>query len=112
MKKFIFTLLTSLLFVSCSSGPEKAARNFTENMAKGNYEDAKKYSSPQTAALIDMAMALGTGDRSLYPDYRFKMVKDSVAEDEAWVTYIAPGGSEDVLTLKKINGEWKVTVRK
>jgi len=112
MKKIFFMLFVALSVVSCSSGPEKAARNFIENMAKGDYEGAKKYSSPQTAALIDMAIGMGAQDRSLFPDYKFKMVKDSVVDNDAWVTYITPNGDEDVMNLKKIDGEWKVTAGK
>jgi putative hemolysin len=114
MKKLLFVLMASLALVSCSKGPESAAKNFTEHMAKGDINEAKKYTTTQTGALLDMAISLG-GSQSMpkYPDYTFKMLKDSIVGDTAaWVTYTTPEGNDDVLTLVKEDNEWKVSMGK
>ena len=113
MKKLLFILLASVALVSCSKGPESTAKDFAENMAQGNIEEATKHVTSQTKSLLDMAMSFA-GDESIpkYPDYKFEMVKDSIDGDNAWVTYITPEGNEDVLTLVKENDEWKVSIGK
>ena len=116
MKKILFTLGITLALVSCSKGPESAAKNFTENITVGNFEEAKKYSTTQTGALLDMVQTMG-GDKlselSKNTDYKFKMVKDSIVGDSvAWVTFINKEGNEDVVNLVKVDGEWKVSMGK
>jgi len=112
MKKLLFILLVSLTFVACSSGPEGAAKNFVEAIAKGDLDKAKKHATAQTGALLDMAKSMSKTEMPTYPDYKFEMVKDSVAGDKAWVTYKEPTGGEGVIDLVKEDGEWKVTVGK
>lgn len=112
MKKLLFVLFASVLLVSCSKGPESAAKNFAENIAKGNIEEAKKYATPASQPILNL-MAGFSSMSPKYPDYKFKMTKDSIEGDSvAWVTYTTPEGKEDVLNLKKDNGEWKVSVGK
>lgn len=114
MKKILFALLLPLFFVACSKGPESAAKGYTENLAQGNIAEAKKYSTAQTASLLDMLISMGGSDKMpTYPDYKFEMVKDSVVGDSAaWVTYKTPTGENDVLNLVKTDGEWKVSMGK
>ncbi len=113
MKK-LFILLLPFVFVACSKGPESAAKGFTEGMAKGDFTEAKKYTTPQTGALLDMVTGMGGADKMpTTPDYKFEMVKDSIEGDSiAWVTYKTPKGDEDVLNLVKQDGEWKVSMGK
>lgn len=117
MKKVLFTLGIALALVSCSKGPESSAKNFAENMAKGDFTEAKKYATSQTGALLDMVQTMG-GDKlsdlaKENKDYKFVMVKDSIVGDSvAWVTYTTKEGNEDVMNLVKENGEWKVSMGK
>lgn len=108
MKKTFFFILAAVALTACSKGPKDAAQNFTENIAKGNITEAKKYVTANTIPLLDMLNGFA-GGMPKYPDYKFKMEKDSIVGDSvAWVTYITPEGKQDVLNLKKENGEWKV----
>lgn len=114
MKKVLIALFVSALFVSCNNNsPEAAARQFSENMAKGNIEEAKKHMTPGTASLLDMALKMSNDSIPKFPDYKFKMIKDSIVGDTiAWVTYTSPIGNEDQLNLVKRDGEWKVSMGK
>ena len=112
MKKGLFFLFALIAMTACSKGPQGAAKDFAENMAKGNIVEAKKYATASTGGLLDM-MSGFSGAIPKYPDYKFEMIKDSIVGDTlAWVTYTSPEGKQDVLNLKKENGEWKVYMGK
>lgn len=105
MKKILFICVTALL-VSCSSGPESAAKNFTENLANGKVENAKKYATKTTGTLLDMAESFG--GLPLNPNFKFQKIKDSIDGKKAWITFINAEGEEDVMELVNIEGKWLV----
>lgn len=106
MKKIITLLTLSLLLFSCSSGPEKAAKNFTENLAKGKVDEAKKYATESTGKMIDFAS--GFGGLPINPNFKFEMIKDSIVENRAWVTFINQEGIKETIEVVKIDGDWLV----
>lgn len=114
MKKLFFTLTIIALMYSCASGPEKAARNFSECMAKGKVEEAKKYATEPTAKLLDLVSTFSAlGGDNINPDFKFKLVNDSVEGNRAWVTFIDEStDDEQTLELVKIDGDWKVNIDK
>lgn len=112
MKKILFLLFASALLTSCSKGPESVAKNYVENVAKGKIEEAKKYVTPKSEPVLNLMSGISSLSPK-YPDYKFKMIKDSIEGDSlAWVTYTTPEGKEDVINLQKYNGEWKVAINK
>lgn len=113
MKKFLaFFLIANLILIGCSSpsGPEKATQNFTENLAKGKVEKAKEYATEPTGKMLDMASAFGISPDIVNPDFEFNFVKDSIVDNEAWVTFIDEDGKEDELRLVKLDGKWLVNL--
>lgn len=106
MKKIIAVLALSTLLFSCSSGPESAVRNFTENLAKGKIEEAKKYATEPAGMAIEFGGQHGI--IKIDPDFTFEMIKDSIVGNRAWVTYVDQKGTEETLELIKIDGEWLV----
>ncbi|MRT92086.1 DUF4878 domain-containing protein [Ancylomarina sp. 16SWW S1-10-2] len=106
MKRIIITLAMSALLFSCSSGPEKAAKNFTENIAKGKIEEAKQYATESTGTMLDFASSFG--GVKIDPNFEFKMIKDSIDNNIAWVTFINQKGREETIKMVKIDGDWLV----
>lgn len=112
MKKILFISLVAVMFAACSAAPEDVAGKFAESIAKGDIDEAKKYTTLQTGALLDMAKGLKADKLPTFPDYKFEVLKDSIVKDTAWVTYKTPLGDEGLINLIKEEGEWKVTVGK
>jgi len=106
MKRIFYTLAISALLFSCSSGPEKTVKNFTENLAKGKVNEAKKYATESTGKLIDFAS--GFGGMPIDPNFKFEMIKDSIVDNKAWVTFINQKGKKETVEIVKIDGDWLV----
>jgi anionic cell wall polymer biosynthesis LytR-Cps2A-Psr (LCP) family protein len=107
MKKNFLLILALGLFLSCSSsGPKKTAQAFVDNLAQGKVEEAKKYATEATGQLLDMANALGGIE--VKPDFEFTFLRDSVADNSAWVYFADEEGKEDVIELIKVDGKWLV----
>ncbi|GAB2632787.1 hypothetical protein [Belliella aquatica] len=104
--KIIIIVIAFLAFSACKSGPEKAAKNFTENLFTGKIEEAKKYATESTVFMLDLG--LSTGAIPIDPNFKFKMVKDSIVQKQAWVTFIDHKGNKDKLMLVKIDSKWLV----
>lgn len=100
---------TVALFTSCSSGPSVAAEEFYTNFAQGNYTEAKNYCTESTKSLVDLAVGLGAKPN---PDYKMEIVKDSVADNKAWVWFINEKGKQEKMELTKIDGQWLVDITK
>ncbi|WP_329903736.1 hypothetical protein [Porphyromonas pogonae] len=115
-KTFISLIFISIALAGCTKGPEKVVKNFSESIAKGKYEEAKKYCTDRTATGIDLAASLGVKD--LNPNFQFKKIKDSINGNEAWVIYTDAKGKNQTDTVTthvvKIDGKWLVdeSVRK
>ncbi len=106
MKKLVITAALAALLFSCSSGPESTAEKFTESLAKGKIEEAKKYGTESTKKMLDLASAFG--GLPIDPDFEFKVKKDSIVDNKAWITFTNQKGEEDVIELVKIDGKWLV----
>lgn len=106
MRKILTVLALSALLFSCSSGPEKAARSFAENLAKGKIEEAKKYATEPTGSLIDLASTFG--GLPINPNFKFEEVKSSIDKNKATVTFKNEDGETETFELVKIDGKWLV----
>lgn len=106
MKKIFIALSVAFLMAACASGPEKVAKNFTENLAQGKIDKAKEYATPATGKMLDLAGAFG--GLPIEPNFEFKMEKDSIVANKAWVTFTNQKGEKDVIELVKLDGKWLV----
>ncbi|MBV7441464.1 DUF4878 domain-containing protein [Weeksellaceae bacterium TAE3-ERU29] len=116
----LIMLLCSLFFVSCSGNkPGTVAEKFLTNLEKGNFEEAKKYSDESTAKLLDMVISFG-GEK-LKEEIKNKegnapkieIVRVEENDDKATVYYKEEGAEkENKIDLKKIDGDWKVSMNK
>lgn len=108
MKKIIAIAGAALLFVSCSNGPKNTVQSFTENMAKGKVDEAKKYATESTGKLVDFAASVG--GTPIEPNYKFEFIKDSIVDNKAWVKFKNQEGKEEEMQVVKIDGKWLVHI--
>lgn len=106
MRKILIATAILTLLYSCSSGPEGAAEKFTENLAKGKLDEAKKYATEPTKRMLDLASAFG--GLPIEPNFEFHAIKDSIVDNKAWITFTNQKGEKDVIELVKIDGDWLV----
>jgi len=121
MKKLIIPVFVALILVACGgesdSGPAGVAEKFSKAMYDQNIEEAKKYASKESAQMLDMIGSMMSmmpdSAKANQPEFVFKVVKDSVAGDQAWVWAEKEDGTMgDPIELKKEEGEWKVVFSK
>ena len=112
MKKFvILTLLVllSTLLSSCTDSPSEVAKKFSQAVATGQVEEAKKYCTESTAKMLDMSAALGGMTEN--PNYKMNILRDSIVDNLAYVFFTENDSDmEQVMKLNKIDGEWKVSM--
>jgi len=115
MKKLAFFLFISLWLTACDNNtPTGIAVKFLDCLAARDYDRAKQYCTPSGVVAVEMARQMDQGGTPLV-DY--KIQRDSVVGDQAWVFYenTLNGRQHNAqLELRKIDGKWKVdaTMRK
>ena len=117
----VVVLGLSLLMVSCAKegGPEDVAKKFLGHVNKLEFKEAKVFCDEKTASLLDMLSGL-TGLAKDLPkdskkDIEVEIVKTDIKDDVATVTYKQTEKGEtkeSKLILKKIEGQWKVSMNK
>lgn len=123
MKKLfaMLAILSMTLFVSCGKdgGPEGVAEKFLVHTAKGEFDEAKKYCDESTGAMIGMAGGMITPEKKAEmqkKDIKVDIISSEIKEDTAKVKYKVTAEGEDpaekTMDLKKVDGEWKVTINK
>ena len=110
-KTILFLAALQLSLLSCSfdsSGPENAVRNFTENISKGKLEDAKNFATEPTGKMLDFSGKFGVS--TIDPNFKFELIKDSIVENLAWVTFENQNGKVETMQVVKIDNEWLVNI--
>lgn len=120
MKNLIPGTLISLavmLMVSCSIGnsPKKTAEKFLTSFNQRNYEEARKYATPETIKLVDLMENLTKmaqpADSTL--GKKITVMDEKVEGEVAYVTFQEEGSDQvETLKLKKIDGKWLAHVTK
>ena len=123
MKKLTLLFSLFLIVVSCSSNsPKSVAVNFFEAISEGDFETAKKYGDTATNSLFDLVLAFGADKMKEEIEknkdkVKFEVTDEEIDGDEAKVTVKSTeleSGKEEtsIVQLKKIDGEWKVSMSK
>ena len=110
-------LLSALFLFGCAAdeSPEKAADKFLTAFNERQFDEARKYSTPETGKLIDLMENLTKmAQTEEKPDGgKIVIVDHSINGDQATVSF-TEGDSEEVqeLNMKKVDGTWLVHVTK
>jgi len=113
---FITILLSVILLFSCNMGnsPKKAAQNFLNAFNEKKFDEARKYSTPETIKLIDLMENLTkmTESTDSIVAGKIEITSERIEGDSAFVSFKEEGGTEEVLKLLKVDGEWLVHITK
>lgn len=115
MKKYFLLLILSLFMVACSgNSPKSVASDFLTALNKGDIDEAKKYCDASTADLLDLVGRLAKNKiKEEAKGGKFTITKVEEDGDVAKVYYtMDQEEKEKSLDLKKIDGKWKVTIKK
>lgn len=113
--------LIGILFfnVSCTkeNEAEQVAEKFLTHINNLEFKEAKEYCDDKTAPMIGMMESLSAMAKDLPKEEKatFKITGSEIKDDVATVKYNQTKGGEtkeEKLVLKKIDGQWKVSMNK
>jgi hypothetical protein len=106
-----------LIFASCTGGntPKNVAEKFLTAFNERKFDEARKYSTPETGKLVDLMENLtkmAPASDSIKPG-KIVILDERREGEEAWVTFKeAESDQVEEIKLKKVDGEWLVHVTK
>ncbi len=104
-------VMSVLLVTGCGKSPKDTVKAFMENLAKGKISESKKYATEELGKRLDMASSMGVF--KVEPNFRFIFVEQSIDGNKAVVRFTdKPDGKVESMYLIKIDGQWKVHVKK
>ena len=118
MRKFLTIMLAAfglLLLAGCSDSPKDVAKNWMQAIVDGDVEKANEYSTSKVHVLNALAVEGCKNDANAKKEIQDSIAKiDNAREEINGDTAKLYDGSDDddPLTLKKVDGEWKVDVEK
>lgn len=109
--KIMFILFCALLLTGCGEKPASVAEKFTNALAKGDFEEAKKYATDNAGQMLDFIAGLGGGEKK--QNFKFVLIKEEIEGDKATVYFKdgVSGGEESIILVKK-DGKWKAEIPK
>ncbi len=122
IKKLLVLLSFTLILFSCGSGssPKGVAQDFMEALAKQDFAKAKELGTDKTKGFISML----EGFMQMMPEEQkkdndafkgidgIKWGETKIDGDTATVYYDNGEGKKDKVILKKVDGNWKVDMKK
>jgi len=109
-------LLLVLILAGCGGNtPSKSASKFLNAFNEKDYEEARKYASPETAKLVDLMESLSKMSTSIdtLQHNKIEVVSEKIDGETATVTFREEGSDEtEDIKLKKIDGKWMVHITK
>ncbi|HMT28225.1 MAG TPA: DUF4878 domain-containing protein [Bacteroidia bacterium] len=113
----ISLFLVSILIISCGMGnsPKKTADKFLTSFNNRDFEEARKYATPETNKLVDLMENLTKMAQPVDSALgkKIELLDEKVEGDVAYVTFQEEGADQpETLKLKKIDGKWLVHVTK
>jgi len=112
-------LTIALAFTGCGvSSPSDVTRKFIAAVEKGDTAALEKYATPETASLFNVLMEMdkkmgGKGDmKEFVKGGGIVSTEEVINGDKAVVTVKFKDGSTDKCDLIKVDGKWKLIVKK
>lgn len=115
-------LFFTLFFAACggsSDNPQDVAKDFLKALADKNYDKAKDLGTQNTAMMIGMIESMASMAPDSIQNNEDQMDMDiikwgetKIDGDVATCFYSTPDKEEQKLDLKKIDGKWKVDMKK
>lgn len=125
IKLIVMTVCTCAMFLIAGCGgpsPDAVALDFMKTLQAGKADEAylKETCTEDTAKLFGLAMAMGKDElKKELEGVTFSVKETKIDGDTAVVTLVAEGKKgkkggkdDDKLTLKKVDGKWKIDVKK
>lgn len=115
IKVLLAVFFTALL--SCHGGysPSAVAESFLKAFEQKKYSEAKKYCSPETVKLVEIAESLSKMSNANleYAGKKYEVLSQEITGDKAIVKFRETGTTEvEKMGLKKVNGQWLVSISK
>ena len=115
---FMFVVF-GLLLVGCGNSPKDAAKKWMQASEKGDLTEANKYSTEKTHLLNGMIVSMmdkaGKEGKKSDKDFKegLKKIDEARVEIDGDVAKIYSSDDDsNPMTLKKVDGDWKVDVQK
>ena len=118
MRKFLTIMLAAfglLLLAGCKDSPKQVAKNWMQAIADGDVETANKYSTSKVHVINALAVAGVKEDPNAKKEITDSIAKIDNAREEIngdTAKLYENSSDTDPLTLKKVDGEWKVDMEK
>ena len=109
---FIFILTVLFSCVKDDNSPEVIAEKFLNHIEKGEFNDAKLYCDEKTASMIEVLESFATSFPKKDTIDLVEILSSEIKDDQATVTYSMSKKEEEQLTLKKVDGQWKISIDK
>ena len=116
---FMFVVF-GLLFVGCADSPKDVTKKYMQALEKGDVTEANKYSTERTQALNGLVVSMMNqankeADKDSKSEFKENLKKldnarTEIDGDNAKVYF--SDDDKDPITLKKVDGDWKVDVEK
>ncbi|MDQ3049489.1 MAG: DUF4878 domain-containing protein [Bacteroidota bacterium] len=106
-----------IVATACNSGnsPKNAASKFLNAFNEKNYEEARKYATPETIKLVDLMENLSKMSTSIdsVPHNKIVVTEEKIDGETATVTFNEVGSTDsEEVHLKKVDGKWLVHITK
>jgi hypothetical protein len=98
--------------VKDDNSPEVIAEKFLNHIEKGEFNDAKLYCDEKTASMIEVLESFATSFPKKDTIDLVEILSSEIKDDQATVTYSMSKKEEEQLTLKKVDGQWKISIDK
>ena len=118
MKRFHIKLffIWVALFISCSSNaPKSVAEKFLTAFSQKKFDEAKKYCTPETVKLVEIAESLAkvSSAKTDFTGKEYEVLSQDVKGATATVKFKEKGSEEvQAITLKYSGNQWLVSIAK